>query len=106
MQYFSGTPTTLSVPTTALIAGNTGESVPAAYRIWRRRDIFLPRAINASGNVVNSSLLNANQLLTYNLVNTGILPNTAPNAGADCSIMVTVDSESRIKTISARSTGT
>ncbi len=40
-------------------------------------------AIGANGTVVNSSLLNAHQLLSYNLVNTGILPNTAPNAGAN-----------------------
>jgi len=79
MQYVSGTPTQLAVPTTALIAGSTAESVPAAYIDLAGKGKIPAAAIDANGNVVNSSLLNANQLLSYNLISTGILQNTAPN---------------------------
>ena len=87
MQYFSGTPTALAVPTTALLPGTAAsqaaESVPDAYLDLAAKGMIPAAAIGANGTVVNSSLLNAHQLLSYNLVNTGILPNTAPNAGAN-----------------------
>ncbi len=87
MQYFSGTPTALAVPTTALLPGTAAsqaaESVPDAYLDLAAKGFIPAAAVGANGNVVNSSLLNAHQLLSYNLVNTGILPNTAPNAGAN-----------------------
>ncbi len=83
MQYFSGTPTSLAVPTTALIANSTAESIPAAYQNLAARGYINPAAINSSGTVINPSLLTPQQLLTYNLVSTGILPSTAPNAGGN-----------------------
>ena len=98
MQYVSGTPTSFPVPTTALIPGALLKASRPRTRIWRRRERFNPAAIDANGNVVNPSLLTAQQLLSYNLINTGIFENTTPQRRRGfISISALADSENRTK---------
>ncbi len=54
MQYVDGTPTPLPNPTTALISGNPGESIPAAYQDLVTKGKIPAAAIDASGKVVNT----------------------------------------------------
>ena len=85
MQYFSGTPSSLVVPTTAVLSGtpNPTESVPAAYSglIAANQIPVAAGAYNPATNTfANPSGLTPQQLLSYDLISTGILPSTAPNA--------------------------
>jgi len=84
MQYVDGTPTPLSVPTTALLTGNLAlsQSIPAAYQdLVAKAKIPAGVAFDAStGKVVNTAALNPQEQLSAQLVNSGIFQTGVPNA--------------------------
>lgn len=77
MRFTQGTPTTHTVPTTALVGGDTTNSIPAAYLDMKTKLQLAAGAIDASGNVINSALLTPQQQLSYNLVKSGIFQSVA-----------------------------
>ena len=81
MQYVDGTPTPLPNPTTALVPGNPGESIPAAYQALAALGKIPANAIDASGKVVNTGVLTPQQQLSAQLVNAGIFQTGVPGAG-------------------------
>lgn len=83
MQYVDGTPTPLPNPTTALIAGNAGESIPAAYQDLVTRGKIPAAAIGPNGTVVNAALLTPQEQLSSQLVNAGLFQTGLPNAGGN-----------------------
>jgi Carboxypeptidase regulatory-like domain len=80
MQFTEGTPTNLTAPTTAVMPGNSVQSIPAAYQDLVAKGRIPAGAIDASGKVVNTALLTSQQQLSAQLVNAGIFQTAIPNA--------------------------
>jgi hypothetical protein len=92
IKFTQGTPTSHTSVTTAMISGNPTLSIPAAYLDIRNKALagtltggcvqnaFCPfsaanaAAIDATGKVVNPAALTSQQLLSLQLVNSGIFP--------------------------------
>jgi len=82
IRFIQSTPTEHKVPTTTLIAGDTTNSIPAAYLDLLSRGRVAAGAIDANGKVVNAALLTPQQQLSSQLVNAGIFQTgVAPDAG-------------------------
>ena len=79
MQFTDGTPTTLAVPTTAFLAGNKSNSIPAAYQDLVSKGRIPAAAIGANGKVANSALLTPQEQFSAQLVNAGIFQAGIPN---------------------------
>ncbi len=99
IRFIQGTPTTHKTPTTAFIAGDLVNSIPAAYLDLRNRKLagtlpacgganqpscslyaFDPNAIDANGNVVNAAGLTPAMQLSAQLIKSGIFQNGVPNS--------------------------
>jgi hypothetical protein len=83
MEMTQGTPTTHKVATTAFIAKDTTNSIPAAYLDLAARGYINPAAIDGSGKVINASLLNAQQQTSAQLLNAGIFQTGVPDSNGN-----------------------
>ena len=83
MEFTQGVPTTHTSATTALIANDAADSIPAAYLAMAAAGQINRAAINANGNVVNSALLNSAQQLSAKLVSDGIFQSGLPASGSN-----------------------
>jgi len=81
MQFVQGVPTAHNVATTALVAGDKTNSIPAAYLDMKAKGQIAAAAVDASGNVVNSALLTPQQQLSAGLVKDGIFQTGVGNNG-------------------------
>jgi hypothetical protein len=96
IRFVQGTPITHKTPTTAFIANDPINSIPAAYADMRSRALAAApgtvfagcpascplntAAVDASGKVVNSALLTPQQQLSAMLVDAGIFQTGLPNS--------------------------
>jgi Carboxypeptidase regulatory-like domain len=85
MEMTQGTPTTHKVATTALIANDATNSIPAAYLDLLSRGKIPAGTIDGSGNVINASLLDSHQQASAQLVKAGIFQTGLPDANGNFS---------------------
>jgi len=83
MEFTQGVPTTHTSATTAMIAGDAANSIPAAYLDMVAKSQIAAAAIDASGKVVNSALLTPAQQLSAALVGAGVFQTGLPTSGSN-----------------------